>query len=291
MATHNSFRGYGQVMLAPRVIKTDDGEYSRASCAIMTIRGKRSIGDSLENIRYDSPALRTSNPPLCDEISNWKVGDMVEVKGTITSREITRTNTCPECGAENKVQGVMSYIHPIFCTRIESNIPPEEGLRLLKYRNEISNNVTIIGMLTQEPQYHKTQSGSLIAKYQIAVMRRYRIKEDEPTRRADFIWIKSFGKIAEVDQKYLKKGTLIYIDGVLQTVNYERKIVCAECGAEFSASETSLEVVPYTVEYLRDYLPQEDGGDGTQDKDSLEYLVGESKVAQKAHDVLDSLSD
>ena len=290
MATHNSFRGYGQVMLPPRVIKTEEGEYQRASCAIMTLRGKRSIGDSLENIRYDSPALRTSNQVLCDEISNWKVGDMIEVKGTITSREIIRTNICPACGAENRVQGVMSYVHPIFCTKIEGNISQEEGIRLLKYRNEISNNVTVIGMLTQEPQYHITANKTLIAKYQIAVMRRYRIKEDDPNRRADFIWIKSFGKIAETDKKYLKKGTMIYIDGVVQTINYDRKIICASCNEEFNASETSLEIVPYTVEYLRDYLPQEDNGGKDPEKDQIDYIVGDSKIQQKAHGILESLS-
>lgn len=289
MATHNSFTGYAQVMLKPRVIKNDDGEFFRASCALMTIRGKRSIGDNLENIRYDSPTLRTDNPTLCEEISGWKVGDMVEVKGTLTSKEIVRTNTCPKCGEENQVQGVITYVHPIFCGRRETNISNEEGMRLLQYRNEISNNVTIIGMLTQEPAYHETSAGTLIGKYQIAVMRRYRIKEDAPDRRADFIWVKSFGKIAEGDRKYLKKGTLIYIDGVLQTVSYDRKIVCAHCGEEFTTQEVSTEVVPYTVEYLKDYIPQEDDGKAKDDKNSVDYLMGDNKVTQKAHDILNNL--
>lgn len=290
MATHNSFRGYGQVILQPRVIKTEDGEFARASCAIMTIRGKRSVGDNLDNIRYDSPPLRTSNPTLCEEISGWKVGDMVEVKGTLTSREVTRVNTCANCEGKNEVQGVVTYIHPIFCGRRETNISNEEGMRLLQYRNEISNNVTVIGMLTQDPTFHETANGSLIAKYQIAVMRRYRIKEDSPDRKADFIWIKSFGKVAEGDKKYLKKGTLIYIDGVLQTVKYDRKIVCAHCGEEFAVSETSLEVVPYTVEYLRDYIPQDTDDTEEDDNNNVDYLVGESKVAKKAHDLINSLS-
>ena len=243
----------------------------------------------LENVRYDAPALRTSDPVWCEEISGWKVGDMIEVKGTVTSREIIRTNICPKCGTENKVQGIVTYVHPIFCSKREPNTTQEEGIRLLQYRNEISNNVTEIGMLTADPVYHETKAGSLIAKYQIAVMRRFRIKEDSPDRKADFIWIKSFGKIAEQDRKYLKKGTLIYIDGVLQTTTYDREIVCAECGEEFTSPETSMEVVPYTVEYLKDYIPQKESDES--DKNSVEHLIGPSKVEEKAQKVLDSLKN
>ncbi len=255
MATHNVFTGYGQVYIPPRVIKNEEGEFVRATCAVMTIRANRSIGDTLENVKYDTPPLRTANPDLCEEISSWKVGDMIEVKGTVTSRDIVRTNTCPKCGGENQIKGVLTYVHPIFCDRRETNISDREGLRLLQYRNEISNSVTLIGMLTQDPVFQ--QNGKkIVGKYQVAVMRRFRIKEDSPDRTADFIWIRSFGKIAEVDRKYLKKGTLIYIDGVLQTINYDRKIVCAHCGEEFSAKETSMEVVPYNVEYLKDYIQE-----------------------------------
>ena len=290
MATHNCFTGYAQVLYNPRVIKSEDGEYKRATCVAMTIRGKRSIGNALENVRYDTPAIRTSNPEMCEEIAGWKVNDMVEIKGPVTSREIVRINTCPKCGGKNEVQGVMTFVHPIFCSRRDTNISNEEGMRLLEYRNEISNNVTLIGMVTQEPTYHETDNKSLIAKYQVAVMRRYRIKEDTPDRKADFIWIKSFGKIAEVDRKFLKKGTLVYIDGVLQTVDYDRKIICAHCGEEFSAKESSLEVVPYTVEYLKDYIPQSDDEAEKDEKYSVDNLVGESKVQKKAHDILNSLT-
>ncbi len=288
MATHNIFRGYGRVIVPPRVIKNEEG-YQRATCAIMTMRCRRKTGDMLDNIRFDTIPIRTSNKEQCEEIASWKVGDMVDVKGTVTSREIVRNNTCPTCGIENKVQGVATYVHPIFCTRIESGTTDEEGLKLLKYRNEISNNVTIIGMLTQEPQYHVTEKKVMIAKYQIAVMRRYRIKEDEPTRKADFIWIKSFGKVADTDKKYLKKGALIYIDGVLQAVPYDRKIVCSSCQEEYSSPETSLEIVPYAVEYLRDYIPQKEG-EIDPEQDQIKYLTAESKVQEAANAVLASLS-
>lgn len=288
MATHNRFIGYGQVYLPVRVIKNEDGEYTRATAAFITIRGKRSYGNSLENVRQDHPALRTSDPYFCEEISSWKVNDMIEVKGTITSREIIRTNTCPKCGATNQVQGITTYINPVFCGRRETNISNEEGRQLLQYRHEISNNVTLIGMVTQEPTFHETADSGLIGKYQLAVMRRYRIKEDPPDRKADFIWIKSFGKIAEVDQKYIKKGTLIYIDGFLQTVKYPRTIKCAECGEEFSAEEQSMEVVPYAVEYLKDFIPQSEEEMEKDEKNSVDDLIGESKAQKKARELFES---
>lgn len=272
MATHNIFTGYAQVITLPRVVKNEDGEYVRASCGVVTLRGKRDYGNILDTIRLDTPVLRTDDPIQCREIENWKLNDMVEIKGPITSREITRTYICPECGAENKIQGVATFIHPIFCGRRESGITKDEGYKLLQYRSEISNNVTLIGMLMGDPSFRETEKGVKIGKYQVAVMRRYRIKEDEPSRKADFIWIKSFGRIAEKDEKFLKKGTLMYIDGVLQTKKYEKEINCASCNYKITADEVSTEVVPYACEYLRDYIPQKEDDDNIDPEEKAEDI-------------------
>ena len=79
------------------------------------------------------------------------------------------------------------------------------------------NQVILIGRLTKKAELRYTQSNIAVATTTIAVNRpRQKDKEQE----ADFINIKVWGKQAENMQKYLDKGSLISIDGRIQTGSY-----------------------------------------------------------------------
>lgn len=81
------------------------------------------------------------------------------------------------------------------------------------------NKVILLGRLTRDPDIRYTQGAEpmAIARYTMAVDRRIR-REGEAA--ADFISCVAFGKIAEVAEKYLNKGTKIIISGRLQTGSY-----------------------------------------------------------------------
>ncbi len=81
------------------------------------------------------------------------------------------------------------------------------------------NKVILLGRLTRDPDIRYTQGAEpmAIARYTLAVDRRIR-REGEAA--ADFISCVAFGKIAEVAEKYLNKGTKIIISGRLQTGSY-----------------------------------------------------------------------
>ncbi len=81
------------------------------------------------------------------------------------------------------------------------------------------NKVILMGRLTRDPDIRYTQGAEpmAIARYTLAVDRRIR-REGEAA--ADFISCVAFGKIAEVAEKYLNKGTKIIISGRLQTGSY-----------------------------------------------------------------------
>ena len=81
------------------------------------------------------------------------------------------------------------------------------------------NKVILLGRLTRDPDIRYTQGAEpmAIARYTLAVDRRIR-REGEAA--ADFISCVAFGKIAEVVEKYLNKGTKIIISGRLQTGSY-----------------------------------------------------------------------
>lgn len=81
------------------------------------------------------------------------------------------------------------------------------------------NHVALMGRLCGEPEIMTAQSGSIIAKYRLAVNRRFK-KDGQPD--ADFLSCAAFGKSGEFAQKYLHKGTKIAVEGRIQTSSYEK---------------------------------------------------------------------
>lgn len=80
------------------------------------------------------------------------------------------------------------------------------------------NQVVLIGRLARKPELRYTQSNIAVASTTVAVNRpRKKDKEEE----ADFINIKVWGKQAENTHKYLDKGSLVAIEGRIQTGSYE----------------------------------------------------------------------
>ena len=82
------------------------------------------------------------------------------------------------------------------------------------------NKVILMGRLTRDPDIRYTDNQTCVARYSIAVDRRYS-KEGEQS--ADFPSIVSFGKACEFVEKYLKQGTKVLITGRLQTGSYTNK--------------------------------------------------------------------
>ncbi len=82
------------------------------------------------------------------------------------------------------------------------------------------NKVILMGRLTRDPEVRVSQSQTTVARYSIAVDRKFK-REGEP--EADFFNCTSFGKQAEFVEKYLKKGTKIVVVGRVQNDNYTNK--------------------------------------------------------------------
>lgn len=76
-----------------------------------------------------------------------------------------------------------------------------------------------IGRLTKEAEIRATNDGTAIARFNLAVDRRYK-KDGDQT--ADFISCIAFGKTAEFIERYTNKGTKLAIEGRIQTGSYEK---------------------------------------------------------------------
>lgn len=251
MARHNFVFLYGKVTRNPKIVTDDMGNFLRGQCILTTIRGDRSTDDNdYGNFKYDCPILVTRNPELIFEMSKWHANDMVEVKANICTRDIKRTTTCPKCGHQNSKTGVLLYLSPIYCSAVETGLTEERCFELLKEKCEISNQCIVAGNLCNDPQFYRHDNGLCQTQYQIALNRKFRIKEDPPEIKTDFPWVKSQGENAESDAKFLMKGSSVLIEGFIQTRKINQKTICEECGEPYDTEDQAMEIVPYSTEYL-----------------------------------------
>jgi len=82
------------------------------------------------------------------------------------------------------------------------------------------NKVILMGRLTRDPEvrYSQGENSMAVARYTLAVDRRFRRDADQQT--ADFISCVAFGRSGEFAEKYLRKGIKIAVVGRIQTGSY-----------------------------------------------------------------------
>lgn len=95
------------------------------------------------------------------------------------------------------------------------------------------NRVVLIGRLTRDPELRKTQSGTSVCSFTLAVNRR---QNQEGTQDADFINCVAWNKLADNIQLYQKKGNQLGIEGRINTRSYDnqqgQKVYVTEVVAE-----------------------------------------------------------
>lgn len=79
------------------------------------------------------------------------------------------------------------------------------------------NRVALVGRLTRDPELRRTGSGKAVTSFNLAVERNFKSDDQE----ADFINCVCWGKIAENTERYCSKGSMVSVDGRIQTRNYE----------------------------------------------------------------------
>ena len=85
------------------------------------------------------------------------------------------------------------------------------------------NKVMLIGNLGRDPEIRYTQSGTAVVNFTIATSEQWNDRNSgERQERTEWHRIVVFGKQAEVCEKYLSKGSSIYIEGRLQTRSWEK---------------------------------------------------------------------
>lgn len=86
------------------------------------------------------------------------------------------------------------------------------------------NKVSLIGNLTSDPVKRSTPSGQALASFTVATNYNWRdVNTKEKKTRADFHKIVAWGKLADIINSYLKKGSKIFVEGRLQNRTWEDK--------------------------------------------------------------------
>lgn len=119
------------------------------------------------------------------------------------------------------------------------------------------NKVILIGNLGRDPELRYTQNGQAVVNFSLATSENWTDKSGERVEKTEWHRIVAWAKTAELCAQYLSKGRTVYIEGRLQTRDWEDKE---------GAKRQTTEINAATVQFLGG--PRGDGGGGAQGEPS-----------------------
>ena len=103
------------------------------------------------------------------------------------------------------------------------------------------NKVMLIGNLGADPEIRYTAGGAAVANVRLATADSWRDKDSGETQeRTEWHRVVFFGRLAEIVEQYVKKGSQIYIEGRLQTRKWQDKEGNEKSSTEIVASEMQM---------------------------------------------------
>ncbi len=115
------------------------------------------------------------------------------------------------------------------------------------------NKVILIGNLGKDPEVRYTQSGTAVTNFSLATNEQFTKKDGNREDRTEWHNIVAWGRTAELCSQYLSKGRQVYLEGRLQTREWEDR--------EGNKRRTT-EVVANTVQFLGNRGAGGGGGGG-----------------------------
>jgi len=84
------------------------------------------------------------------------------------------------------------------------------------------NKAIILGRLGKDPETRYTTSGSAVTNFSVATTEQW-TKDGEKHEKTEWHRVTAFGRLAEICGQYLSKGSLVYLEGKIQTRDWEDK--------------------------------------------------------------------
>ena len=138
------------------------------------------------------------------------------------------------------------------------------------------NKVILVGNLGQKPEMRYTATQSAVANISIATTESWKDKESGELRdKTEWHRVVYFGKLAEIVEKYLDKGSSVYIEGKLQTRKWQDKSGADRWTTEIVGSELTMlgsrasnsNSAQSSSNESESPFPQDDSGPGLTDDD------------------------
>ncbi|HNV57710.1 MAG TPA: single-stranded DNA-binding protein [Smithellaceae bacterium] len=85
------------------------------------------------------------------------------------------------------------------------------------------NKAILIGRLGKDPEVKYLPDGTMVTTFRIATDEQWKDKNGEKVQRTEWHQIVTYRKLAEICGNYLVKGKLVFIEGRIQTRNWEDK--------------------------------------------------------------------
>ncbi len=85
------------------------------------------------------------------------------------------------------------------------------------------NKVILVGRLGADPEVRYTQDGTMVTNLRIATSEQWKDKNGERVERTEWHRVVTFRRLAEICGNYLSKGSLVYIEGRIQTRAWDDK--------------------------------------------------------------------
>ena len=121
------------------------------------------------------------------------------------------------------------------------------------------NRVQLIGRLGKDPESKFTPTGRRVSDFPIAISNRWKSQAGETKESTEWVNVEAWERLAETCTEYLKKGSLVYVEGRLKTDRYEEK----------GETRYFTKVVAQTVQFLSEHRAEEPvvEGSGLEEED------------------------
>jgi len=122
------------------------------------------------------------------------------------------------------------------------------------------NKVILIGHVGRPPEIRYTQGGAPVANFTLATNETWTSQTGEKQERTEWHKIVAWRKLAEICQEYVQKGSLLYVEGKIQTRSYDDRDGVKRYVTEIQA---------FSIGLLDRKAPSVEGGEGEVPVDSL----------------------
>ena len=102
------------------------------------------------------------------------------------------------------------------------------------------NKIMLIGNLGKDPELNVTAEGTPVTKFSLAVNRRYKASSGEQKEETEWFNIVAWRQLAEICERYLHKGSKVYIEGRLTQRKYTDKTGIERVAVEVIASDMQM---------------------------------------------------